>query len=145
LVNELLDDILNYKDIINELVYLYNNYYMIELDKYNIKKTKNIWNKFTLFKDVSTLKNIDGNKFILAKNILQNKNNLSEMFKNIKCNDDFKKIFTNVIKHFINNLIDTYSECSCDEYKNISNLVNDKIKEITVGIIDTYIYELKCD
>lgn len=148
LINTLLDDILNYKDIINNLIILYNEYYLDELNKYIVNEETTTMSFFDFFKDEPRkLKNIKETKFLeklsAAYNISQNKSIMSDIFTNIKSKDKFREAFVKVMKHFITRLIDTCTECSCSEYKKISDFTNNKIKETTIMILEKYIEELK--
>ena len=71
-------------------------------------------------------------------NIYYNKKIISEIFKRIKSEEKFKNNFVNMMKLFINNLIQI---CLCD--KNNSEKLDKIIEKIILSKINKYINELK--
>ena len=166
-IQKLLEETFRYKEVINALIIVFNFYYTHYFTKESIneisrvvdenkdvnnnekeKKDENsgdFMNKFySLFsRDTKdTLKIFKENytfPFKTYYNIYYNKKLISEIFKRIKSEEKFKNDFVNMMKFFINNLIQI---CICDKDK--YGIEIDKIIEkIVLSKINKYINELK--
>lgn len=143
LVNELLDDIVSDREVLNSLIYLYNEYIYNNLYKKD-KDANNFWEKTLSFFKNNKMEYIEEFKPITIKSIFHNKSVISNTFKKIKENDrDFKNLFVEVIKTFIKNLIDTCNKCQGNiEPNKFSSYLNKEIEKIVLKKLKNYIEEL---
>ena len=165
-IQNLLEKIFQYREVINALIIVFNFYYTNSFTKESIneithvvdetkdeikdenkdEKLSEIMDKFYSFfnKDTKdTLKEIKEEKHTFPLktyyNIYYNKKIISEIFKRIKSEEKFKNDFVNMMKFFIKDLIQI---CICDK-DNYGAEIDKIIEKIILSKIKKYINELK--